>query len=105
MFKLFFKTRVPDRICHSHFFVFWKPIPVKIMKMNFQKDSHNENSIMSSPMRNKCQIKKKRKTTTWGPWSKCLDSSCDTDLAIKIRRLKMFNCITRPNEPSAVNGF
>ena len=55
-------------------------------KLSIKKNSRNENFIMSLPMRNKCQIKKKRKTTTWGPWSKCLDTSCDTDLAIKIRR-------------------
>ena len=55
-------------------------------KLSIKKNSRDENFIMSLPMRNKCQIKKKRKTTTWGPWSKCLDSSCDTDLAIKIRR-------------------
>lgn len=50
------------------------------------KNSSDESFIMSSPMKNKCEIKKKRKITAWGPWSKCLDSSCDTDLAIKIRR-------------------
>ena len=55
-------------------------------KLSIKKNSRNENFIMSLPMRNKCQIKKKRKTTNWGPWSKCLDSSCDTYLAIKIRR-------------------
>ena len=59
-------------------------LPVKIL--NLKKNSNNESFIMSSPMKNKCEIKKKRKITAWGPWSKCLDNSCDTDLAIKIRR-------------------
>ena len=66
-------------------------LPVKIL--NLKKNSNNESFIMSSPMKNKCEIKKKRKITAWGPWSKCLDNSCDTDLAIKIRRYEYFKTL------------
>lgn len=47
---------------------------------------NNKTEVLRSPLKNKCETKKKKRLSAWGPWSRCLDNSCETDLSIRIQR-------------------